>query len=95
MALKGQIEVELAGKVGTTKQGGLRTTFSATPDAPFTKFVLNLQGGKKGLLINSRNLCKAKPKAFARLVGQNGKATATAGNPADGLPEVGEEKQSP
>ena len=31
-----------------------------------------MAGGKKGLLINSRNLCKVDRKAEQQLVGQNG-----------------------
>ena len=38
-----------------------------------TKFVLEMQGGRKGLLANNTNLCKAKPRAGARFDGQNGK----------------------
>ena len=40
----------LVGRIDTTKGGGIRTTFEAVPDAPVTKFVLETQGGKKGLL---------------------------------------------
>ena len=38
------------------------------PDAPVTKFVLNMEGGKKGLLVNSSNLCKTprRPRSDGR-----------------------------
>ena len=55
--LKGQIEIALNGKVDTV-HGGLRTTFETVPDAPVTKFSLSLNGGTKGLLENSENLCQ-------------------------------------
>ena len=58
-ALSGQVDVELIGRVDSIK-GGIRNTFEAAPDAPVSKFVLTMQGGRKGLLINSANLCKAK-----------------------------------
>jgi uncharacterized repeat protein (TIGR01451 family) len=72
--LNGQIRVLVHGKVDTDKQGGIRNTFEAVPDAPVTKFVLEMQGGKKkGLLVNSENVCKTKQKASVQFTGQNGK----------------------
>ena len=71
--LNGQIEVTLDGKVDTGKGGGIRNTFTAVPDAPVSKFVLSMQGGKKGLLVNSENICSKPQKALAHFVGQNGK----------------------
>jgi hypothetical protein len=70
--LKGQFDIELSGRIDTPKGGGLRTTFASVPDAPVTKFVLNLDGGKKGLLVNSTNLCKGAQKAKVVMGGQNG-----------------------
>jgi hypothetical protein len=74
-ALNGQIDVALQGKVDTGKGGGIRNTFEVVPDAPVSKFVLSMQGGSKGLLVNSENLCspKAKTHALANFTGQNGK----------------------
>jgi hypothetical protein len=74
-ALGGQISINLAGRIDTGKGGGIRNTFEVVPDAPVTKFVLSMQGGKKGLLVNSENLCspKAKTHATVHLTGQNGK----------------------
>jgi len=43
------------------------------PDVPVSKFVLYMQGGKKGLLVNSRSLCKGKNRATVKLKGQNGR----------------------
>jgi hypothetical protein len=43
------------------------------PDAPVTKFTLEMQGGKKGLLVNSSDLCAAKHHAIADFTGHNGK----------------------
>jgi hypothetical protein len=71
-ALHGQIEVELIGFIDSAK-GGIRTTFQTVPDAPVSKFVLEMQGGKKGLLENSTNLCKTTNRATALFDGQNGK----------------------
>jgi hypothetical protein len=70
--LEGQVDIEVVGRIDSTEAGGLRTTFDAVPDAPVEGFTLNLEGGSKGLLVNSVNLCKAKPSASISLVGQNG-----------------------
>ncbi len=35
--------------------------------------MVDFQGGKKGLLENSRNLCKSKNRATVKFKGQNGK----------------------
>jgi hypothetical protein len=48
--------------------------------ARVTKFVLTMQGGKKGLLINSTDICKGKHRAIVGFHGQNGKRNVT--NPA-------------
>jgi hypothetical protein len=71
-ALHGQIDVDLSGRIDSHK-GGIRTTFEGVPDAPVTKFVLEMQGGKKGLLENSTNLCRSTNRATAAFDGQNGK----------------------
>ncbi len=73
VALHGQVDVVVAGKVDSVK-GALRNTFEAVPDAPFSKFTLQMQGGKKGLIVNSRNLCAQANKATVQMDGQNGKA---------------------
>jgi len=65
------IEIELVGRIDSIN-GGIRTTFETVPDAPVSKFVLEMQGGKKGLLDNSKNLCRAKHFADVRILGQNG-----------------------
>ncbi len=75
--LKGQIEIALAGRIDTAKGGGLRATFAKVPDAPVTKFVLNMEGGKKGLLVNSASLCGQTQKASVQLGGQNGISSNT------------------
>ncbi|HEY0318638.1 MAG TPA: hypothetical protein VGC49_10160 [Solirubrobacterales bacterium] len=71
-ALHGQIDVELAGRIDSVN-GGIRTSFNLVPDAPVTKFVLNMKGGGKGLLVNSRNLCHSTNRATVLMDGQNGK----------------------
>jgi uncharacterized repeat protein (TIGR01451 family) len=78
-ALNGpQISITLAGKIDSvhvkgTEGSRIRNTFSVVPDAPVEKFVLELKGGKKGLLVNSTDVCKGTHKALAAFTGQNGK----------------------
>jgi hypothetical protein len=56
-----------------SKRGGIRATFSELPDAPIDKVIVNMQGGRKGLIVNSQNLCDKKHRANARLRAHSGK----------------------
>ena len=56
----------------SSKHAGLKTVFPR-PDVPVKKFILNMQGGKKSLLVNSTNTCKDKQLAVLNIKGQNGK----------------------
>jgi hypothetical protein len=71
--LRGQVEIYLRGVLGSGSTGGLKTVFRAVPDVPVSKFVLNMKGGKKSLLVNSQNLCAKKQRAIVKMKGQNGK----------------------
>jgi hypothetical protein len=64
------IEIDLDGRIDS-KNGGIRATFETIPDQPVSKFVLSMQGGKKGLLQNSTNICKGTHITKVKLVGQN------------------------
>ncbi len=70
--LRGEVRIELSGYI-SSRNGGIRTVFAAPPDAPVSKFVLNMQGGSKGLISNSRNLCRTTNRAEVRMTGHNGK----------------------
>jgi len=76
IALKGPaslpVEVNLVGRVDSVN-GGIRTTFDLVPDAPVSEFTLQMQGGAKGLLVNSTNLCAKTNRATAKFSAQNGK----------------------
>jgi hypothetical protein len=73
--LNGQIRVSLVGRIDSIR-GGIRSSFELVPDAPVSKFTLQMQGGKKGLLVNSRNLCKSTNKVQADFEAQNGKSAS-------------------
>jgi hypothetical protein len=69
------IKLEAAGRTDTVK-GALRNTFEFVPDVPFTKLVLQLDGGDKGLLQNTRNLCAIdKNRAEVKFGAHNGLAS--------------------
>jgi hypothetical protein len=70
--LRGQVDVQLHGVI-SSKHGGIKTVFSTAPDAPVTKFILSMNGGKKSLLVNSTNLCKSKQTSVLNFKAQNGK----------------------
>jgi hypothetical protein len=72
-----QVDIALDGHIDSVEGGRIRNTFEAVPDAPVTKFTLEMKGGKKGLLVNSTNLCKGKHKAKSLFTGQNGKISET------------------
>lgn len=77
-ALDGQIDIALWAKVDSGPNKGIRNSFEVVPDAPVSRFVLEMRGGRKGLLVNSENLCskRSKRRAIVRFVGQNGKVRA-------------------
>jgi hypothetical protein len=70
--LEGQVTIDLVGRIDSFR-GGLRTTFGRVPDVPVKKFVMTLPGGKKGLLVNSTNLCAKPVRAIIRIKAQNGR----------------------
>jgi hypothetical protein len=70
--LHGLVDIEAVARIDSVR-GNLRATFTDLPDAPITKVVMSMQGGKRGLLVNSVNLCKSDPHADVHTEGQNGK----------------------
>lgn len=72
--LNGEVRILLNGRIDTTKHGGIRNTFEVVPDAPVSRFVLEMKGGKRfGLLENSEDICRKPQRASARFVAQNGR----------------------
>ena len=69
--LRGQVNIRLRGTVEAVG-GRLRNIFTA-PDVPVSKFVLTMKGGKRGLLTNTRDLCRGAGRSKVTIKGQNGK----------------------
>lgn len=67
----GEVRIVLEGRIGSSRQGGVRASFNELPDAPIDRFVMALRGGRRGLLVNSTNICAAPPKATVKALGQN------------------------
>ena len=72
VALNGQINVDLDGRIDSVN-GGIRNSFETVPDVPVSEFTLTVRGGKRGLLVNSTNLCKKRPRVIVKMTAQNGK----------------------
>jgi hypothetical protein len=70
--LQGQVDIQLHGVI-SAKKARMKTVFYPVPDVPVTEFVLNLKGGRRGLLVNSRNLCGHKNFSRLSFRAQNGK----------------------
>jgi hypothetical protein len=75
LSLHGLVDVEAVAGIDS-KDGGIRTTISKAPDAPLTKVIASFPGNKKGLIVNSRNLCSGPSRAEARMRGHNGRRHA-------------------
>jgi hypothetical protein len=74
--LHGTVDIEVATRIDSS-HGGIRARIESSPDAPLSKVVLRMQGAKKGLIVNSRNLCGTTSKANVELTGQNGKESSS------------------
>jgi hypothetical protein len=73
VALHGLVDFNLVGRIDSVN-ARIRTSFESAPDAPVSKFSLEMQGGKKGLVVNSRNLCAGPAHAIAAYTAQSGRA---------------------
>ncbi len=77
--LNGQVHLVSVGFLDALHHKGseesrIRTTIATVPDAPVSKVVIELKGGRKhGLLVNSANICESANKAIVKMRGQNGK----------------------
>jgi hypothetical protein len=74
--LAGQVTLMPEAESSSVGSGNLKTTVPVVPDAPVGHFSLRLLGGKKGYLVNTRDLCTHNPVALVSFVGQNGATRA-------------------
>ncbi|HEV7773594.1 MAG TPA: hypothetical protein VGO48_09950 [Conexibacter sp.] len=77
VALRGQVDFDLIGRVSIPGGKHLATTFDAAPDVPIRSFTLRLLGGSRTASIGAAaNLCSARSrraKAKVDYIGQNGR----------------------
>jgi hypothetical protein len=66
------VELDLTARVDSV-HGRLRNTFRALPDVPLSKVVLTMEGGRRGLLVNTGGACAREHRIGASFGGQNGK----------------------
>jgi hypothetical protein len=71
-ALSGPIDISVHADSAFTGRR-IVTKFTGLPDAPLSSFVLTINGGSKGILMNTRNLCSKKSTARFVLGAQNGR----------------------
>ncbi len=67
----GAVRIEVEGRIGPSRHGGIRAFFDNLPDAPLDSFTMTLSGGRRGLLQNSTNICANPPIAAVKGLGQN------------------------
>jgi hypothetical protein len=84
VALRGQVPLQLVGFIDSVGKKGaeirrVRNRFISVPDAPVSRFELKLSGGKKGLLHNSKDLCRSENKASFKLTGPDIQVTCGTG----------------
>ncbi len=70
--LHGLVDFEAVARVDSVR-GGIRIAVQDVPDAPITKVVVEMQGGQKGLIVNSRNLCASRNRARLSMRAHNAK----------------------
>jgi hypothetical protein len=76
-----KIDINLVGYIDSVRRKGkhgevisrIRNRFVSVPDAPVKRFVLQMFGGRRGLLVNSTDLCKQIHRAEANFTAQNGR----------------------
>jgi hypothetical protein len=66
------LQVEVPARIDSIR-GGLRAITEETPDVPVSEAIVDMQGGQKGLFVNSTDLCAGKHRAEVRLSAHNGR----------------------
>jgi hypothetical protein len=67
----GGLAFAVDGRITRTK-GRLGVSLGSIPDVPLTEAVLELPGGRTGLIVNSRSLCRSKGEVTGTFTAHNG-----------------------
>lgn len=70
--LRGELAVNLVGKVRIASDGRLITRFVGIPDVPIKQFDLRIDGGDTGLLVTTEDMCERTPEIETELAGHSG-----------------------
>jgi hypothetical protein len=71
--LNGQVDLVPRADTETVGGGRLKTTVPVVPDAPIGHFEMTVFGGRRGYLINTRDLCAQTPVTRVSYTTQNGR----------------------
>lgn len=80
VALRGQVDFDLVGRVAIPGGVRLRAIFGTVPDVPISRFVLRLDAGRRGVVGIAARLCSPaarRGRAAVALAGQSGARLAT------------------
>lgn len=76
LQLRGQLPIDLLGKVSIGTGNRLVNEFAGIPDVPLSRFELKLGSGAASPLLNARDLCSSSPRVQAAFRAHSG-ATST------------------
>jgi hypothetical protein len=71
--LNGQVTIIPQAESSSVNNGHLKTVVPIVPDAPIGHFRLTLYGGKRGYLVNTRNLCASAAVTKVSYTAQSGR----------------------
>lgn len=74
--LRGQLAVDLVGKVRVASNGQLITRFEGIPDVPIKQFGLWIDSGDNGLLVATEDMCERTPRIEAEVLSHSGATTS-------------------
>lgn len=77
--LRGELAVDLVGKVRIAPGGQIVTEFDGVPDVPISRFTLRIGGGARGLLVTTRDMCTSGPKLASAFTAHSGARSAGTG----------------
>ena len=80
ITLRGQVALDLRAQTSVDPRGRLVTTFPAVPDAPISRFTLQIMGGRHGVLVvtGNKGLCRHAQTGRATLESQSGRSESRA-----------------
>jgi hypothetical protein len=70
--LGGEVDLELDARMSFAG-GRVRIVFDSLPDVPLSRLSLAFDGGQRGILLNTRDLCASPALAAVELDAQNGR----------------------